>query len=98
MATSPLVNLDLINQIYKTINAQISERVYKPEWKSDETLGTSTSRYEKAYLNALDVSGMTTSSGGFKGSLITIGAKDYIGFKRGPEHRKSGQSQSCTAG
>lgn len=82
MATSPLVNLDLVNQIYRTINAQISERVYKPEWKSDETLGTSTSRYTEAYLNALDVSGMTVSSGGFKGSLVTVGAKDYISFKR----------------
>ena len=37
---SPLVNLDLVNQIYRTINAQISERVYNPKYNSEATLGS----------------------------------------------------------
>lgn len=74
---SPLVNLDLINQIYKTINAQITERVYDPAYDSKATLGSEGSRYKSAYLEALDVNGgatvdslngltLTSESTGFK--------------------------------
>ena len=47
---SPLVNLDLINQIYRTINAQITERVYDPAYNSKATLGDANYRYVNAYL------------------------------------------------
>ena len=48
---SPLVNLDLINQIYKTINAQITERVYNPQYDTSATLGTSSYKYVSAYIS-----------------------------------------------
>lgn len=48
---SPLVNLDLINQIYKTINAQITERVYDPQYYTSATLGTSSYKYVSAYIS-----------------------------------------------
>ena len=91
---SPLVNLDLINKIYKTINAQITERVYDPAYNPGVALGADTSRYSNAYLQALDVqgdatisgsttvSGKVTSTGGFKGNLIAIGSNDCISFTR----------------
>ena len=60
---SPLVNLDLINQIYKTINAQITERVYSPQYNPGVALGADTSRYSNAYLQALNVQGDATISG-----------------------------------
>ena len=85
---SPLVNLDLVNQIYRTINAQISERVYDPNYYSAAELGDANHRYVNAYLKALNVSGdvtvggKVTSTGGFDGSLITVGSDNYIRFKR----------------
>lgn len=60
---SPLVNLDLINKIYKTINAQITERVYDPQYNPGVALGADTSRYSNAYLQALNVQGDATISG-----------------------------------
>lgn len=48
---SPLVNLDLINQIYKTINAQITERVYNPKYNSEATLGSEGSKYKNAWIS-----------------------------------------------
>ena len=91
---SPLVNLDLVNQIYRTINAQISERVYDPNYYSAAKLGDANHRYVNAYLKALNVSGdatisgnttvsgKVTSTGGFKGNLIAIGSNDCISFTR----------------
>ncbi len=91
---SPLVNLDLINKIYKTINAQISERVYDPQHNPGVALGGESSRYSNAFLQALNVQGdatisgsttvggRVTSTGGFDGSLITVGGDNYIRFKR----------------
>lgn len=91
---SPLVNLDLVNQIYRTINAQISERVYDPQYNPGVALGGESSRYSNAYLQALNVQGNATisgnttidgkviSTGGFDGSLIAIGSSDCISFKR----------------
>lgn len=49
---SPLVNLDLINQIYKTINAQITERVYDPAYNSKATLGTPAHPYVSACISS----------------------------------------------
>ena len=60
---SPLVNLDLINKIYKTINAQISERVYDPQHNPGVALGGESSRYSNAFLQALNVQGDATISG-----------------------------------
>ena len=48
---SPLVNLDLINQIYKTINAQITERVYNPKYNSEATLGSKDNKYKSAWIS-----------------------------------------------
>lgn len=48
---SPLVNLDLINQIYKTINAQITERVYDPQYNSEATLGSKDNKYKSAWIS-----------------------------------------------
>ena len=48
---SPLVNLDLINQIYKTINAQITERVYNPKYNSEATLGSKDNKYKSAWID-----------------------------------------------
>ena len=48
---SPLVNLDLINQIYKTINAQITERVYNPKYNSEATLGSKDDKYKSAWIS-----------------------------------------------
>ena len=91
---SPLVNLDLVNQIYRTINAQISERVYDPQHNPGVALGGERSRYSNAFLQALNVQGdatisgsttvggKVTSTGGFDGSLITVGSDNYIRFKR----------------
>ena len=64
---SPLVNLDLVNQIYRTINAQISERVYDPNYYSAATLGDASHRYVNAYLKALNVSGDATITGDITG-------------------------------
>ena len=64
---SPLVNLDLVNQIYRTINAQISERVYDPNHYSAATLGDDNHRYVNAYLKALNVSGDVTITGNITG-------------------------------
>lgn len=64
---SPLVNLDLVNQIYRTINAQISERVYDPNHYSAATLGDDNHRYVIAYLKALNVSGDATITGSITG-------------------------------
>ena len=64
---SPLVNLDLVNQIYRTINAQISERVYDPNYYSAAKLGDANHRYVNAYLKALNVSGDVTITGNITG-------------------------------
>lgn len=64
---SPLVNLDLVNQIYRTINAQISERVYDPTYYSAAKLGDDNYRYVNAYLKALNVSGDVTITGNITG-------------------------------
>lgn len=64
---SPLVNLDLVNQIYRTINAQISERVYDPNYYSAAELGDANHRYVNAYLKALNVSGDSTITGNITG-------------------------------
>ena len=48
---SPLVNLDLINQIYKTINAQITERVYDPQYNPEATLGSKDNKYKSAWIS-----------------------------------------------
>ncbi len=48
---SPLVNLDLINQIYKTINAQITERVYDPQYNSEAMLGSKDNKYKSAWIS-----------------------------------------------
>ena len=64
---SPLVNLDLVNQIYRTINAQISERVYDPNYYSAATLGDASHRYVNAYLKALNVSGDATITSNITG-------------------------------
>lgn len=64
---SPLVNLDLVNQIYRTINAQISERVYDPTYYSAAELGDTNHRYVIAYLKALNVSGDVTITGNITG-------------------------------
>lgn len=60
---SPLVNLDLINKIYKTINAQITERVYDPQYNPGVALGGESSRYSNAFLQALNVQGDATITG-----------------------------------
>lgn len=49
--TSPLINLDLVNQIYKVINAQIAERVYNPQYYTSATLGTLDHKYVSAYIS-----------------------------------------------
>lgn len=61
--TSPLVNLDLVNKIYRTINAQVNERVYDPHYNSKAELGDASHRYVNAYLKALNVKGDTLGSG-----------------------------------
>ena len=48
---SPLVNLDLINQIYRTINAQITERVYDPLYYPEATLGSKANKYKSAWIS-----------------------------------------------
>ena len=48
---SPLVNLDLINQIYRTINAQITERVYDPQYNSEAMLGSKDNKYKSAWIS-----------------------------------------------
>lgn len=61
---SPLVNLDLINQIYKTINAQITERVYDPAYDSKATLGSEGSKYKSAWIDG------NTSTGTLNGLTL----------------------------
>lgn len=70
---SPLVNLDLINQIYKAINAQITERVYDPQYNSEATLGSEGSKYKSAWING------DTSTGTLNG-LTLKKADTGIGF------------------
>lgn len=82
---SPLVNLDLINQIYKTINAQITERVHNPKYNSEATLGTSDYKYKSAwienntstgtlnYLTLTKASTGFTISGGDTSKTLTVG-------------------------
>ena len=81
---SPLVNLDLINQIYKTINAQITERVYNPKYNSEATLGSKDNKYKSAWisgdtstgtLNSLTLAKAAkgfTSSGGDTSKTLTV--------------------------
>ena len=68
---SPLVNLDLINKIYKTINAQIAERVYDPVYYPEATLGSEGNKYVEAYISG------NTSTGTLNGLTL---AKATAGF------------------
>ena len=68
---SPLVNLDLINKIYKTINAQIAERVYDPLYYPEATLGSEDNKYVEAYIRG------NTSTGTLNGLTL---AKATAGF------------------
>ena len=70
---SPLVNLDLINQIYKTINAQITERVYDPAYNSEAKLGSEGSKYKSAWISG-------DTSTGTLNSLTLKKADTGIGF------------------
>lgn len=70
---SPLVNLDLINQIYKTINAQITERVYDPAYNPEVELGSEGSKYKSAWIDG------NTSTGTLNG-LTLKKADTGIGF------------------
>ena len=81
---SPLVNLDLINQIYRTINAQITERVYNPQYNTAATLGSAKYKYVSAYisgntstgtLNEITLAKATTGftiSGGATSKTLTV--------------------------
>ena len=81
---SPLVNLDLVNQIYKTINAQITERVYDPQYNTAATLGSAKYKYVNAYisgntstgtLNEITLAKATTGftiSGGATSKTLTV--------------------------
>lgn len=68
---SPLVNLDLINQIYKTINAQITERVYNPKYNSEATLGSKSNKYVEAYISG------NTSTGTLNDLTLAKAAKGF---------------------
>ena len=68
---SPLVNLDLINQIYKTINAQITERVYNPKYNSEATLGSKDNKYKSAWISG------DTSTGTLNGLTLAKAAKGF---------------------
>ena len=68
---SPLVNLDLINQIYRTINAQITERVYDPAYNSKATLGTPAHPYVSACINS------NISTGTLNSLTLTKAAKGF---------------------
>lgn len=68
---SPLVNLDLINQIYKTINAQITERVYNPKYNSEATLGSKSDKYVEAYISG------NTSTGTLNSLTLAKAAKGF---------------------
>ncbi len=83
--TSPLINLDLVNQIYKVINAQIAERVYNPQYYTSATLGTSTYPYVSACISGNTSTGRLneltltkasagfTISGGTTSKTLTVG-------------------------
>lgn len=68
---SPLVNLDLINQIYKTINAQITERVYDPAYNSKATLGIPAHPYVSACISG------NISTGTLNSLTLTKAAKGF---------------------
>ena len=68
---SPLVNLDLINQIYKTINAQITERVYNPKYNPEATLGSKDNKYKSAWISG------DTSTGTLNGLTLAKAAKGF---------------------
>ena len=68
---SPLVNLDLINQIYKTINAQITERVYNPKYNSEATLGSKDNKYKSAWISG------NTSTGTLNDLTLAKAAKGF---------------------
>ena len=68
---SPLVNLDLINQIYKTINAQITERVYDPAYNSKATLGVPAHPYVSACISG------NISTGTLNSITLTKAAKGF---------------------
>ena len=68
---SPLVNLDLINQIYKTINAQITERVYNPKYNSEATLGSEKNKYKSAWISG------DTSTGTLNSLTLAKAAKGF---------------------
>lgn len=68
---SPLVNLDLINQIYKTINAQITERVYNPKYNSEATLGSKDDKYKSAWISG------DTSTGTLNSLTLAKAAKGF---------------------
>ena len=68
---SPLVNLDLINQIYKTINAQITERVYNPKYNPEATLGSKDNKYKSAWISG------DTSTGTLNSLTLAKAAKGF---------------------
>ena len=68
---SPLVNLELINQIYKTINAQITERVYNPKYNSEATLGSKDNKYKSAWISG------DTSTGTLNSLTLAKAAKGF---------------------
>ena len=68
---SPLVNLDLINQIYRTINAQITERVYDPAYNSKATLGIPAHPYVSACISG------NISTGTLNSLTLTKAAKGF---------------------
>ena len=96
--TSPLINLDLVNQIYKVINAQIAERVYNPQYYTSATLGTLDHKYVSAYisgntstgtLNGLTLTPATTGftiSGGSTPKTLTVNSAATLGSSTASEN------------
>ena len=96
---SPLVNLDLINQIYKTINAQITERVYDPQYYTSATLGSESHKYVNAYISGNVSTGtlnnltLTEKSAGF---TISGGASKTLTVEEAATIKKSLAVEAAT--
>lgn len=52
--TSPLINLDALNQVYHLIHLQMDERVYNTATNPNEILGSVERPYSQAYLAAIN--------------------------------------------
>lgn len=52
--TSPLINLDALNQVYHLIHLQMDERVYNTTTNPNEILGSVERPYSQAYLAAIN--------------------------------------------